>query len=99
MSEKQKHTPGPWVPEFGESCRVRAKQDGGKVAIMMNLKGLHGLIGRRTGAEVAANARLIAAAPELLEALEYIMGDSVSFLRDTAIEKARSAIAKAEGKA
>lgn len=64
-----KHTPGPWTPEFGEAYRVRAQQDGGQVAIMTNLKGRDGLAGRRNGDEVAANARLIAAAPELLEAL------------------------------
>lgn len=67
------HTPGPWTPEFGEAYRVRAQQDGGQVAIMMNLKGRHGLGGRRAGKEVAANARLIAAAPELLNALELYM--------------------------
>jgi hypothetical protein len=33
---------------------------------------------------------------ELLEALEYIVGDSVTFLRGTAIEKAKAAIAKAK---
>lgn len=37
------------------------------------------------------------ATQELLEALEYIVGDSVTFLRDTAIEKAKAAIAKAKG--
>lgn len=65
-----KHTPGPWTPEFGEAYRVRAQQDGGQVAIMKNLKGRHGFAGRRNGDEVAANARLMAAAPELLEALQ-----------------------------
>jgi hypothetical protein len=104
MSEQPKHTPGPWVPEFGESYRVRAKQDGGQVAIMMNLKGQHGLISRRTGAEVAANARLIAAAPDLLEALKTC----VAFIEDAHIieaqwgwepvKAAKAAIAKAEGR-
>ena len=74
-----KYTPGPWTPEFGEAYRVRAKQDGGQVAIMMNLKGRHGLAGRRTGDEVAANARLIAAAPELLEALLSAKNTLVAF--------------------
>jgi hypothetical protein len=108
MSEELKHTPGPWVPEFGESYRVRAKQDGGQVAIMMNLKGQHGLIGRRTGDEVAANARLIAAAPELLESLKAIMdfcGPSDPNCPDgpdcetcRMANAARAAIAKAEGR-
>ena len=77
MSE-MKHTPGPWTPEFGEAYRVRAQQDGGQVAIMMNLKGRHGLAGRRNGDEVAANARLMAAAPELLEALQITRGNIAS---------------------
>ncbi len=68
-----KHTPGPWTPEFGEAYRVRAQQDGGQVAIMTNLKGRDGLAGRRNGDEVAANARLIAAAPELLEAAKLVL--------------------------
>ena len=42
-----------------------------------------------------ANARLIAAAPDLLEALKTI----VSHCDKYSLEKARAAIAKAEGKA
>ena len=88
-----KHTPGPWTPEFGEAYRVRAQQDGGQVAIMMNLKGRHGLAGRRNGDEVAANARLIAAAPELLEALETIAAGNTN--PDEMVEIARVAVKKA----
>ena len=51
-------------------------------------------------AEALANARLIAAAPELLEALEEIVsaadGDGWSQL-DADLRKARAAIAKAKG--
>lgn len=63
------YTPGPWKPHFEEAYFVTGP-DLGRVAIMMNLKGAHGLGGRRSGNEVAANARLIAAAPELVEALQ-----------------------------
>lgn len=56
------YTKGPWVAEFGEAYRVRSVNDMGQIAIMMNLKGAHGLGGRRTGEESAANCRLIAAA-------------------------------------
>lgn len=66
-----KHTPGPWKAHFGEAYYVTGP-DLGRVAIMMNLKGAHGLGGRRTGDESAANARLVAAAPDLLEALKKI---------------------------
>lgn len=96
-----KHTPGPWTPEFGEAYRVRAQQDGGQVAIMMNLKGRHGLAGRRTGDEVAANAHLIAAAPCLLEALQEIVAaaDGGGWAQlDATLANARAAVAKATGK-
>lgn len=59
-----KHTPGPWKAHFEEAYFVTGP-DLGRVAMMMNLKGAHGLGGRRTGEESAANARLIAASPEL----------------------------------
>jgi len=100
-----KHTPGPWTPEFGEAYRVRAQQDGGQVAIMTNLKGRDGLAGRRNGDEVAANARLIAAAPELLAALQEVtmVLDALLNVRgnepdqDSISGRARAAIAKATG--
>jgi L-fucose mutarotase/ribose pyranase (RbsD/FucU family) len=50
--------------------------------------------------EYKANARLIAAAPDLLEALKS-MCEGFSALKDSdfpALAKARAAIAKAEGK-
>lgn len=61
-------TPGPWKAHFEEAYFVTGP-DLGRVAMMMNLKGAHGLGGRRSGAEAAANCRLIAAAPDMLEAL------------------------------
>lgn len=67
-----KHTPGPWKPYFDETYGVTGP-DKGRVAICMNLRGLHGLVGRRSGEEVAANARLISAAPELLEVLQEVL--------------------------
>ena len=69
MEQKAAHTPAPWIADLGEAYRVRAQQDGGQVAIMMNLKGRHGLAGRRSGDEVAANARLIAASPTMYDYL------------------------------
>ena len=105
------HTPGPWLPEFGEAARVRAQQDGGQVAIMMNLKGQFGLAGRRTVEEVEANARLIAAAPDLLEALIEVtatlawnahgecraLHEGPIMPSSQAVEVAKVAIAKATG--
>jgi hypothetical protein len=89
-----KHTPGPWKAHFEEAYYVTGP-DRGRVAMMLNLKGAHGLGGRRTGEESAANARLIAAAPELLGALQKAVarqGFSNDELRD-----ARAAITKAKG--
>jgi len=65
------HTEGPWAPEFAEAYSVRAPH-GGIVAQIHNLRGRSGLAGRISGDEAAANARLIAAAPELLEACQTI---------------------------
>lgn len=62
-----KHTPGPWTAHFEEAYFVTGP-DRGRVAMMMNLKGAHGMGGRRSGEESAANCRLIAAAPDLLAA-------------------------------
>ena len=89
-------TPGPWIAEFGEAYRVRAQGDGGQVAIMTNLKGQFGMLGRRSGDEVAANARLIAAAPELLEALKEMRDWYQKYIGLPACA-ANAAIAKATG--
>ena len=90
------HTPGPWKSHFGETYYVTGP-DLGRVAIMMNLKGAHGLGGRRSGDESAANCRLIAAAPDLLAALRRLM-DGTTTLEDAAdaAAQARAAITKAE---
>lgn len=92
-----KHTPGQWTPEFGEAYNVRAPH-GGIVAQIHNLKGRHGMGGRIDGNEAAANARLIAAAPDLLDALKHIYySNEFGFLQDGIQNHARAAIAKATG--
>lgn len=90
MNTTTKHSPGPWT------C---FKRSGG---FSIESPGLHAvasinwIMAKRDCAE--ANARLIAAAPDLLEALraaaDYMgeMGHPVELL-----EQARAAIAKAEG--
>ena len=92
-----KHTPGPWKAHFEEAYFVTGP-DLGRVAMMMNLRGAHGLGGRRSGDESAANCRLIAAAPDLLEALRDMVSDHKDLSAAT-LRFARAAIAKAEGSA
>jgi hypothetical protein len=58
-----------WTPEYGEGIKVR-DHEGGMVCLLGNLRGKHGTLGRRAPNSVEANARLIAAAPQMLEALE-----------------------------
>lgn len=89
-----KHTPGPWKVVKDDFLGIRIKQsDGGDIRsiaeILKHPPG--GVLGEN-------NARLIAAAPDLLEALKAVLNnclDSQS-LAD-AYKQARAAIAKAEG--
>lgn len=82
------HTPGPWVAyDFGANWWVAAP-DADDSGPMLRVGGLH--------KEREANARLIAAAPDLLEALEYVMSAHGEQLTD-AFEKAKAAIDKARG--
>lgn len=78
-----KHTPGPW--HVANGCQIRgAKDQIAKAWMMRNGEGL-------------ANARLIAAAPELLNALEAITEAYDTSLPEYKV--ARAAIAKARGEA
>lgn len=92
--EGGKHTPGPWhvdptAPEaFYQDVNV-LRHSGLSVAVA-----LHN--GDITPAEVAANARLIAAAPALLEALQWVMSAHGEQLHD-AFDAAHKAIAQATG--
>jgi hypothetical protein len=102
MSE---HTPGPWEISYGKIRPARPIEGYtlgyAPICIVRGDKRLHGNGVRE------ANARLIAAAPELLEALkdleEYVSNNIIC--EPTGIDvngecfiKARAAIAKAEGK-
>ena len=95
-----KHTPGPWTaiakrnPDPSEGthwiqCKLGAlgywrghKQDHDDSKWILN----------------EADARLIAAAPEMYEALIALLADpGADYIKTTAWDKARAAIAKAEG--
>lgn len=95
-----KHTPGPW--------KVGAKFDTGSastsgveisdiensetVAVAVEGNDSGGIYAYQ---EVMANARLIAAAPELLDALKELVD---RYPNNVGITKAKAALAKAEGK-
>ena len=82
-----KHTPGPWsYQEWG-----RLILDSGQGSSQLQVATV-ALNTRRD--EGTANARLIAAAPELLEALEDIVSNGYGMY---AAKLARAAIAKATG--
>ncbi len=89
-----KHTPGPWHTGIGKAGRIIYAADGFAVADATVFHGRHQGDGPST-TEVE-NARLIAAAPELLAALEAITNESVC-LKAAIVEQARAAITKAKG--
>ena len=82
-----KHTPGPWKVNYAKFNEVKTS-DGARVATCSNLNGLVNL---------QANARLIAAAPELLDALIECLECEFAVTDKSAIAKAQAAIAKATG--
>lgn len=99
---KMSHTPGPWMRdrESGFDCDVRAA-NGRKIAsvnVQNQPKSKEGWALRKK--ENEANACLIAAAPELLEALQSII-DSMdrghAVILVPLVANARAAIAKATG--
>jgi hypothetical protein len=89
-----KHTPGPWSVEYGHNYDeiIGPKQEG--IAET-------GVWQTNEKAEQHANARLIAAGPELLDALTTLLIGCESAGHDSGIswakEQARDAIAKATG--
>ena len=88
MSEA-KHTPGPWQWTQHFDPTISIYKDGfGQIARLYDSSAGTG----------KANARLIAAAPDLLDALQSIIEDIDSeFGTDCDYNKARAAIAKATG--
>jgi hypothetical protein len=81
-----KHTPGPWLVAREDARRFRVTNEAGDLP---------------SNDESILNARLIAASPELLEALQRALDELVGGReakdRDGAIQQSRAAIAKAKG--
>lgn len=98
------HTPGEWNWEWSKDI-----SDDGTIAVTCTMAGRDGLpvceVWGITEANVEANARLIAAAPDLLEAakdaLESLrrLPNGLGAFRVTCMQQLVNAIAKAEGKA
>lgn len=84
----KKYTPGPW--SVGSGSAFQASIYAGRLNIGFACEEY----GRIDSSTAAANARLIAAAPELLEALEAMLDEDDGGM---AANKARTAIAKARG--
>lgn len=94
-----KHTPGPWDYYFEPSDHYKHKIRS-KPGLICQLPGW--VTHDELRLEQEANARLIAAAPELLRALEYAHACLTNQLstktkHEHAIDLARAAIAKATG--
>ena len=96
-------TPGPWtlLPEEADKdyLRIRGTRLGGRYKVAnvhhIRYKGVHAVVRERDDAESMANARLIAAAPDLLAALELIANTGMDARQ--CMLTARAAIAKATG--
>lgn len=108
---KQQHTPGPWkVTDMDQHPGIETHDESVSIVIFGCRKGLDanpyddsGVRGK-TRKQAIANAHLIAASPDLLEALEaYVEAlldgpeNLTSRRNDELEEKARAAIAKAKG--
>lgn len=113
-AENAKHTPGSWIvlPEEAdkEYLRIRGTRLGGRYKIAnvhcVKYVGMYEAISQQEEEESLANARLIAAAPELLEALIAMEREKSDYMRlnhlgdpsnETTNKMARAAIAKAQG--
>lgn len=85
---KTGHTPGLWVEDSKDGIPAVGIDPGDGGPLLPIVDRVHG----RTKAEARRNRRLVAAAPELLEALIAALSDDQPY-----IAKARAAIAKATG--
>lgn len=96
------HTPGPWVVWENPSGGAEVEAAGVSIADVKSRGG----VPHPTQEHCLANARLIAAAPDMLEALNALFGAELERCmsldgkpdQTEAVARARAAIAKAEGK-
>ena len=83
-----KHTPGPWFSQYDDNGFYEI----GSESVTFRLAFTYG-----EGDTDEANARLIGAAPDLLEALQDVLLELESIGPMEKFERARAAIAKATG--
>lgn len=99
MSKETKHTPGPWV--FGKTTRQDQRLilggPGRKYVASVTVQQIPRPMGIADESEREANARLITAAPEMLEALEELLSLPNKQRPQQVWEEARVAVAKARG--
>jgi hypothetical protein len=99
--EMTSHTPGPWIVENG----LQVWRDGPSAARsprICTLRNAADPVDQLPADQMAANARLIAAAPDMCEALKTLLfncrhGNGLE-AQYQALDKAESALAKAEGR-
>ena len=96
-----KHTPWPWFAN-GRSIKrdyrlIGLTEDAGEIIASVMGGETSGPRFIESSSECQANARLIAAAPELLDALKQIKSNANMYHAETISEIARAAIAKATG--
>ena len=89
MVETVKNTDGPWITRWDEEGGAFVTGGGTVIANMVG-----------PAQNRKANARLIAAAPDLLDALKGMLDITVGdiYSLDPAVNAARKAIAKSEGR-
>lgn len=94
------HSKGPWkiLPEEVDKPYIRVRGDrlGGRFKIANVLTPVYADVHEREAQETRANAILIAAAPDLLAALQFVMSATGEQLT-SAFEAAQDAISKATG--
>lgn len=89
-----KHTPGPWIENYQYGLRIESEKEHGIVNDGW-------IIAQLEGSDKEANAKLIAAAPEMLEAL-IACDEAMAYMSEydiplTLPDMVKKAIAKARG--
>ena len=97
----EKATPGPWhIVRYGDSlviCLDTAEAGDRRVAFMATPGCRDRMERRKSWKQNKANARLIAAAPELLAELEYAVKLLAPFGETAQVQRMRQVVAKARG--